>query len=58
MCKVDLSDVTAISMFEGEMAMENITAWSIPRRSSAMRAQLVVEKTRISVPCIAMVITV
>ena len=38
MCKVDLSDVTAMYLLEGEMARSKITAASIPRRSSAMHA--------------------
>lgn len=49
-CNVDLSDVTAKYVFEGEMASENIMAWSTPRRNSAILAQLLVEKTRIKVP--------
>jgi hypothetical protein len=34
-----------MSVFDGDIAIEKIKAWSIPRRSSAMRAQLLVEKT-------------
>lgn len=49
-CSVDLSDVTASSWLFGEMDMENILAGSIPRRSSAIRAQLLVAKTRTRVP--------
>lgn len=37
-------------MFEGDIPSENITAWSTPRRSSAIFAQLLVENTRIKVP--------
>lgn len=50
MCNVDLSDVTAMRLLDGDIAMEYTRAWSMPRRSSAMRAQLLVEKTRMSVP--------
>lgn len=50
MWRVDLSDVTASSWELGEMAREKIEAWSTPRRSSAMRAQLVVVKRRTNVP--------
>lgn len=49
-CKVDLSDVTASSFPEGDIATERITAGSTPRRTSASRAQLLVAKTRTSVP--------
>jgi hypothetical protein len=49
-CNVDLSEVTATSVLDGDIAIENTNAWSIPRRSSAIRAQLLVEKTRMSVP--------
>lgn len=49
-CKVDLSEVTARRLLSGEMAMEKIVAWSTPRRSSAIRAQLRVANIRIRVP--------
>lgn len=49
-CSVDLSEVTARSFPEGDIAREKIVAWSTPRLSSAMRAQLLVAKTRIKVP--------
>lgn len=45
-----LSDVTARRVFDGDIAREKIAAGSTPRRSSAMRAQFVVEKRRINVP--------
>jgi len=44
-----------MSVFDGDIAIEKIKAWSIPRRSSAMRAQLLVEKTRMSVPYVTMI---
>ena len=47
---VDLSDVTASMVEEGEMPRLKMNAGSTPRRSSATRAQLEVEKTRINVP--------
>lgn len=50
MCSVDLSDVTARSWLLGEMEREKILAGSTPRRSSAIRAQLLVAKTRTRVP--------
>lgn len=49
-CNVDLSDVTAKYVFEGEMAREKIMAWSTPRRNSAIFAQFLVENTRTKVP--------
>ena len=49
-CNVDLSDVTARRDEEGEIDMVKMNAGSTPRRSSAMRAQLDVLKTRIKVP--------
>jgi len=49
-CSVDLSEVTARSWLDGEIARENIEAWSTPRLSSAMRAQLLVANTLIRVP--------
>ena len=51
MCKVDLSDVTANMLELGDMDMLKMKAGSTPRRSSAMRTQLLVEKTRTRVPC-------
>ena len=45
-----MSDVTATMAELGEIAMLKIYAGSTPRRSSAMRAQFEVEKTRIRVP--------
>ncbi len=51
MWRVDLSDVTANMVEEGEMEMLNMKAGSTPRRSSAIRRQLLVEKTRTRVPC-------
>lgn len=50
MWRVDLSDVTARRVFEGENERENITAWSTPRRNSASFVQFAVENTRINVP--------
>lgn len=50
MCRVDLSDVQARSVPEGLNPSEKMVAVSMPRRSSARRAQLLVEKTRINVP--------
>lgn len=50
-CRVALSEVTARRVLEGEMARERMAAGSTPRRNSEMRAQLMVEKRRISVPC-------
>jgi len=50
MCKVDLSDVTATNCPPGDIATEYIVAWSTPRRSSAIRAQLLVANTRTKVP--------
>lgn len=43
MCRVDLSDVTASMVEEGEMEMLKMKAASTPRRSSATRTQLLVE---------------
>lgn len=51
MCRVDLSDVTASKVFDGEKEIENITAWSTPRRNSANFVQLFVAKIRTNVPC-------
>ena len=42
--------MTASMLEFGEMAMLNMNAGSTPRRSSAMRAQFEVEKTRMRVP--------
>lgn len=50
MCRVDLSEVQAIMVPDGLNARENMVAVSMPRRSSAMRAQLLVEKMRMRVP--------
>ena len=50
MWRVALSDVTANSVDDGEMARQKICAGSTPRRSSPMRAQFAVEKSRIRVP--------
>lgn len=49
-CSVDLSDVTARRWPEGAIAKENMVAWSTPRLSSAIRAQLLVANTLTSVP--------
>ena len=49
-CSVDLSDVTARTELLGEMARLKMKAGSTPRRYSARRVQLAVEKTRIRVP--------
>jgi hypothetical protein len=51
MCSVDLSDVQARKLPDGLKASEKIEAGSMPRLSSATLAQLLVAKTRISVPC-------
>src|ERR1700761_1243696 len=48
--RVDLSDVTASIVDDGDIDMLKTKAGSTPRRSSATRAQLAVEKTRIKVP--------
>ena len=48
---MDLSDVTASMALEGDMEMLKMKAGSTPRRSSAIRTQLLVEKTRMRVPC-------
>lgn len=48
---VDLSEVTARRRDDGEMAREKMVAWSRPRRSSTTMQEVVVEKTRIRVPC-------
>lgn len=50
MCNVALSEVTAKRAPFGDIARENITARSTPRRSSPMRVQLVVENARTRVP--------
>jgi hypothetical protein len=50
MCRVDLSEVQASSVPEGLKPRENMLAVSMPRRSSAKRAQLLVAQTRIRVP--------
>lgn len=50
-CRVDLSEVTASMRLDGEIDIEKMVAWSTPRRSSAMRAPVLVLKRRISVPC-------
>ena len=50
-CNVDLSDVHASIVPEGLKRREKMVAWSMPRRSSAILAQLLVAHTRISVPC-------
>ena len=47
---MDLSDVTASMVEEGDIDMLKTKAGSTPRRNSATRAQLAVEKTRIRVP--------
>ena len=52
MWRVDLSDVTASRVLDGEIATEKIMAKSNPRRNSDILAQLLVENTRIKVPCI------
>ena len=52
-CRVDLSEVTANSSLLGDMAIEYMAAWSTPRRSSPMRAQLLVENVLMSVPCLS-----
>ena len=51
MWSVDLSDVTASKLLDGEKQTENITAWSTPRRSSPIFVQFPVAKIRIKVPC-------
>ena len=50
MCNVDLSDVTASILPEGEKATENTNAGSTPRRSSATLVRFEVENTRTKVP--------
>jgi len=50
--RVDLSDVTASIWPDGAIATEYIVAWSTPRRSSAILAQLLVANTRTRVPWI------
>lgn len=50
MCKVDLSDVTANSVFDGLIAIENIVAGSKPRRYSAIFEHVDVAYSRIKVP--------
>lgn len=52
MWRVDLSDVTASKVLDGEKEIENITAWSTPRRNSASFVQFPVAKIRTRVPCI------
>ena len=47
---VDLSDVTAKRELSGDIAIEYTIAGSTPLRSSPIRAQLLVENTRIKVP--------
>ena len=49
-CRVDLSDVTASKLLDGDIAMENTMAGSTPRRSSASLAQFDVDHTLTSVP--------
>jgi hypothetical protein len=51
MWRVALSEVQARRVPDGLKRREKIDAWSMPRRSSAMRAQFAVAKTRMSVPC-------
>ena len=48
--RVDLSEVTASRVQDGEIDSEKTSAGSTPLRSSVIFAQLLVEKTRISVP--------
>ena len=48
--RVDLSEVTASWVLDGEIAREKMSAGSTPRRNSVILAQLLVEKTRMSVP--------
>lgn len=50
---VNLSDVHASIVPEGLKAREKMVAGSMPRRSSASLAQLLVAKIRTRVPCIA-----
>ena len=50
MCRVDLSEVTAICEPDGEKAMENIAAGSKPRRTSRSFASCEVDQSRMSVP--------
>lgn len=50
MCRVDLSEVLARKVPDGLKAREKMVAGSMPRRSSARRAQLLVAKTRMRVP--------
>lgn len=50
MWRVDLSEVTASRLLEGEMPREYMTAWSTPRLNSAILVQLLVENIRINVP--------
>lgn len=52
MWRVDLSDVTASKVLDGEKAIENITAWSTPRRNSASFVQFPVANIRTKVPWI------
>ena len=56
-CKVDLSEVTARYVLEGETATENIIAGSTPLRSSATFELFAVNHTRISVPFTLLVLS-
>lgn len=51
MWRVDLSDVTASKVLDGEKEIENTTAWSTPRRNSASFVQFPVANIRTKVPC-------
>ena len=50
MCNVDLSEVTANSRPDGDIARQKIVAGSMPRRSSVSFALLLVVNTRTNVP--------
>jgi hypothetical protein len=50
MCRVDLSDVTAIKFPEGEKEIEKVIACSIPLRNSYKRASIEVDQIRKRVP--------
>lgn len=47
---MDLSDVTASKLLEGEIAIEKMIAGSTPRRSSATFEQFNIDHTLINVP--------
>jgi hypothetical protein len=51
MCSVDLSDVTASVVPEGEKASEKMAAGSTPRRNSASLVQDGKDQRRMMVPC-------